>query len=86
MSQQAQQEYIYGPEFVDYIRNQVKGHPNITELSFDTRIERQALIRFRNGGALKDDSFIAMAKHYGFQLIARRIPPANVTTLPGKTA
>lgn len=68
-----QNEYLHGPEFVEFIRNQVKQHPNVTELSFDTRIERQALIRFRNGNQMKDDSFTQLAKHFGWVLIARRI-------------
>jgi hypothetical protein len=73
-----QNEYLYGPEFVEFIRNQVKAHPNVTELSFDTRIERQALIRFRNGNQMKDESFVALARYCGWALIARRIaaPPA----------
>lgn len=76
-------EYAMGPQFVDHIREQVRNHPNVTELSFDTRVERQALIRFRNGGKLQEESFVAICKHFGWAIVARRI---NVVPIQGRTA
>lgn len=60
-------------ELTELVRKKVREHPNMSELSFDTRVNLSALhaIRTNRTSTVKRENLDALCEHFGIEIVVK---------------